>query len=116
MQCTHEGTVGYYCLVMPMSTEQSVIGGRETFGEPKKIGQVTVDIEGDSVHGTMTRMGVTFAEFTGRITGTLAVPEPETRTDFYFKALPAPDGKGLDSRSLPHLLHPGGDGAVGEGV
>jgi acetoacetate decarboxylase len=97
VQCVHEGTVGYYCLVMPMSTEQSVIGGRETFGEPKKIGQVAVDIEGDSVHGTMTRMGVTFAEFTGRVTEELAVPDPETRTDFYFKALPAPDGRGLDA-------------------
>ncbi len=95
--CTHEGTTGFYCLVMPMSTEQSVIGGRETFGEPKKIGQVSVDLEGESVHGAMTRMGVTFAEFTGRTTGDLEVPaSPETRTDFYFKALPAPDGKGLD--------------------
>jgi len=36
VQCTHDGTVGYYCLVMPMSTEQSVIGGRETFGEPRR--------------------------------------------------------------------------------
>jgi acetoacetate decarboxylase len=96
VQCTHEDTTGYYCLVMPMSTEQSVIGGRETFGEPKKIGQVDVDVDGDLVHGTMTRMGVTFAEFTGRVTGNLDVPEPETRTDFYFKALPAPDGRGLD--------------------
>ncbi len=97
VQCAHEGTVGYYCLVMPMSTEQSVIGGRETFGEPKKIGEVTVDLDGDDVRGSMTRMGVTFAEFTGHVTDTLAVPAPETRTDFYFKALPAPDGKGLDS-------------------
>jgi acetoacetate decarboxylase len=97
VQCTHEGTLGYYCLVMPMSTEQSVIGGRETFGEPKKIGQVEVEVVDDSVHGAMTRMGVTFAEFTGRITATLEVPPPETRTDFYFKALPAPDGKGLDA-------------------
>ena len=97
VQCMHEGTLGYYCLVMPMSTEQSVIGGRETYGEPKKIGQVTVDLDGDSVHGTMTRMGITFAEFTGRTTATLDVPGPETRTDFYFKALPAPDGKGLDT-------------------
>jgi len=96
VQCVHEGTVGYYCLVMPMSTEQSVIGGRETFGEPKKIGDVDVQVDGDAVHGTMTRMGVTFAEFTGRITDTLPTPGPETRTDFYFKALPAPDGRGLD--------------------
>jgi acetoacetate decarboxylase len=97
VQCTHEDTVGYYCLVMPMSTEQSVIGGRETFGEPKKIGQVTVEVDGDAIRGSMTRMGVTFAEFAGRITEALEVPAPETRTDFYFKALPAPDGKGLDS-------------------
>jgi acetoacetate decarboxylase len=97
VQCSHEGTLGYYCLVMPMSTEQSVIGGRETFGEPKKLGQVAVELEGDSVHGTMTRMGITFAEFTGHITETLDVPATETRMDFYFKALPAPDGKGLDA-------------------
>jgi acetoacetate decarboxylase len=96
VQCVHEGTIGYYCLVMPMSTEQSVIGGRETFGEPKKLGQVSVEVDGDSVRGTMTRMGVTFAEFNGRVARSLEVPPPETRTDFYFKALPAPDGKGLD--------------------
>jgi acetoacetate decarboxylase len=97
VQCVHEGTVGYYCLVMPMSTEQSVIGGRETFGEPKKIGQVAVTVGDDgAVHGTMERMGVVFAEFVGRTTGDLPVPGPETRTDFYFKGLPAPDGKGLD--------------------
>jgi acetoacetate decarboxylase len=97
VQCIHDDTVGFYCLVMPMSTEQSVIGGRETFGEPKKIGQVTVDIDGDAVRGSMTRMGVTFAEFAGDVTEALDVPAPETRTDFYFKALPAPDGKGLDT-------------------
>jgi acetoacetate decarboxylase len=79
-----------------MSTEQSVIGGRETYGEPKKIGQVVVETEGDSVRGAMTRMGVTFAEFNGRVTDDLEVPPPQVRTDFYFKALPAPDGKGLD--------------------
>ena len=97
VQCSHEGTLGYYCLVMPMSTEQSVIGGRETFGEPKKLGQVAVELNGDSVRGTMARMGVTFAEFAGHTTETLEVPAPQTRTDFYFKALPAPDGKGLDA-------------------
>ncbi len=97
VQCAHDGTVGYYCLVMPMSTEQSVIGGRETFGEPKKIGQVTVTLDGDGVRGTMHRMGVTFAELTGTVTDMLPVPPVQTRTDFYFKALPAPDGKGLDA-------------------
>src|SRR6266516_4619641 len=47
----HEGTDGDYALVMPMTTEQSVIGGRETFGEPKKLAAVTLTREGDSVTG-----------------------------------------------------------------
>ena len=51
VMCRHEGTVGDYALVMPMSTEQSVIGGRETFGEPKKIAEVTLDRDGDTVVG-----------------------------------------------------------------
>ncbi len=42
VRCKHEGTVGDYPLVMPMTTEQSVIGGRETFGEPKKLAEVTL--------------------------------------------------------------------------
>ncbi|MGA8726448.1 MAG: acetoacetate decarboxylase family protein [Acidimicrobiales bacterium] len=96
VQCVHDEETGYYCLVMPMSTEQSVIGGRETFGEPKKIGEVVVELDGDSVRGAMTRMGVTFAEFRGRVTRDLEPPSKQVRTDFYFKALPAPDGKGLD--------------------
>ena len=47
VQATHEGTIGNYPLVMPMTTEQSVIGGRETFGEPKKLAEVTLDRDGD---------------------------------------------------------------------
>ena len=95
VQCRHEDTLGYYCLVMVMTTEQPVISGRETFGEPKKIGQVDVKVDGDQVTATMGRMGVTWAEFNGTIGAEIDSP-PETRTDFYFKPLPSPDGIGLD--------------------
>jgi acetoacetate decarboxylase len=92
----HEGTDGFYALFMPMTTEQSVIGGRETFGEPKKLGEVVLQREGDQVRGSVTRLGTTMIEVTGRITAALDLPPEETRTDFYFKCLPAPDGKGFD--------------------
>src|SRR5262245_13544302 len=39
---------GEYALFMPMTTEQATVGGRETYGEPKKIGAVTIDIDGDN--------------------------------------------------------------------
>jgi acetoacetate decarboxylase len=97
IRARHEGTEGYYALLMPMTTEQSVIGGRETFGEPKKLGAVELDRHGDRVTGTFARMGVEIVNVSGRIGPELELPDTETRTDFYLKFLPSPDGKGFDS-------------------
>jgi acetoacetate decarboxylase len=97
VRARHEGTDGFYALLMPMTTEQSVIGGRETFGEPKKLGSVELSRQGDRVTGTFARMGVEIVRVEGRVGEMLEPPGPETRTDFYFKFLPAPDGKGFDT-------------------
>ncbi|MBX6389826.1 MAG: acetoacetate decarboxylase family protein [Frankia sp.] len=105
----HDGLVGDYALTMPMSTEQSVIGGRETFGEPKKIAEVRLDRPdgelgpGSQISGSFTRMGVTYVEFRGRIVEELAAPPDGVRTSFYLKFQPAPDGKGFDDD--PALVH-----------
>jgi acetoacetate decarboxylase len=103
VQARHEGAIGNYPLVMPMTTEQSVIGGRETFGEPKKLADVTLERNGDRVVGRVTRLGVTFIEVAGTVVQTLEAPEDRHRVDFYFKFLPAPDGKGFDSE--PALVY-----------
>lgn len=103
VQARHEGQIGNYPLVMPMTTEQSVIGGRETFGEPKKLAEVTLEREGDQVTGRVTRLGTTFIEVRGTVAETLAVPDDLHRVDFYFKFLPAPDGKGFDGE--PALVY-----------
>jgi len=61
-----------------------VIRGRETFGEPKKLAEVTLTRDGDHVKGLVTRLGTTIIELSGRITGPLN-PIEGSRTDFYFK-------------------------------
>jgi acetoacetate decarboxylase len=106
VQASHEGVVGNYPLVMPMTTEQSVIGGRETFGEPKKLAEVTLDRDGDGgnrVTGKITRLGVTFIEVTATVAEQLENPPESERIDFYLKFLPAPDGKGFDAE--PSLVY-----------
>src|SRR5688500_18132228 len=60
--CKHEGREGFYDLTMVMTTEQAVVGGRETFGEPKKLGDVQLTREGDRVQGSVTRRGITYLE------------------------------------------------------
>jgi acetoacetate decarboxylase len=96
----HRGVDGFYPLLMPMTTEQSVIGGRETFGEPKKLAQIALEIDGSSdgsrVHATVARLGATIIEITGTLGEVLPPPEVEERLDFYLKFLRAPDGNGLD--------------------
>lgn len=97
VQATHDGNVGNYPLVMPMTTEQAVIGGRETFGEPKKLADVTLKLDGDSVDAWFERMGVRFVELTGTRGAELEAPSQQERTDFYLKFLMDPSGKGFDT-------------------
>jgi acetoacetate decarboxylase len=100
---SHGGVDGWYPLVMPMTHERALTGGREVFGEPKKLGEVTVERDGDVVRARMARHGIAFVEVRGRVGEPLPLPEPSRKTDFYFKFLPAVDGSGFDAD--PVLVH-----------
>ena len=102
VRARHGRVDGEYALFMPMTTEQATIGGRETFGEPKKIGAVSIDVDGDSVRARFERMGFLLAEVTGTLGASVDIP-PRDKVDFYFKCSPSPDGKGFDTE--PALVH-----------
>ncbi|WP_077099077.1 acetoacetate decarboxylase family protein [Mycobacterium terramassiliense] len=93
---------GDYPLFMPQSTEQSVTGGRETFGEPKKLAHIEVRRDGESVGATIDRLGYRLIRVDGRITGPAELPPDQVNTEFYFKFLRAPDGSGITD---PHLVY-----------
>ncbi|MER5304730.1 acetoacetate decarboxylase family protein [Streptomyces lasiicapitis] len=99
----HGGVAGWYPLVMPMTHERALTGGREVFGEPKKLGEVTVERDGLVVRAAMARHGIAFVEVRGAVSGSLPLPEPAPKTDFYFKFLPGVDGSGFDAD--PVLVH-----------
>ena len=102
VRARHGDVEGEYALFMPMTTEQATTGGRETYGEPKKIGEVILDLDGDRVTARIARMGSSVAE----LTGTLGGEEPgyaRDKVDFYFKAFPDPSGAGLEGD--PALVH-----------
>jgi acetoacetate decarboxylase len=95
VRARHGDVEGEYALFMPMSTEQATIGGRETFGEPKKIAGLTLDVEGDSLTAGISRMGSQVVS----VSGTLGPERPGyeiDKLDFYFKFLPDPSGDGLE--------------------
>ncbi|MFF4184349.1 acetoacetate decarboxylase family protein [Streptomyces sp. NPDC001691] len=99
----HDGQEGWYPLVMPMTHERALIGGREVFGEPKKLGEVAVERDGLVVRASLARHQIAFVEVRGAVDGPLPLPGPTRKTDFYFKFLPAVDGEGFDAD--PVLVH-----------
>jgi acetoacetate decarboxylase len=96
VRARHGDVEGEYALFMPMTTEQATIGGRETFGEPKKIGDVSLAVDGDHLTAEMGRMGFTVATVEGALGAETDGYEID-KLDFYFKLSPSPDGDGLDS-------------------
>jgi acetoacetate decarboxylase len=85
---------------MPMTTEQAVIGGRETYGEPKKIAAIDFRAEGEAVSARVTRMGIPYLAADGRLGADLG-PREFVEHGFCVKALPACEkGAGLDGEPL----------------
>src|SRR5215471_17988481 len=102
VRARHGSVEGEYPLFMPMTTEQSTIGGRETYGEPKKIGNVSIVVEDAHVRARFERMGFVLAELQGLLGDAIEIA-PRDKVDFYFKCSPSPDGKGFDTE--PALVH-----------
>jgi acetoacetate decarboxylase len=100
VQARHGDRIGEYPILMPMTTEQSTIGGRETNGEPKKLAEVEVVREGARVEARIARMGATLCEIVGSVREVRENYEME-KTDFWFKLSPSPEAPGeLDQDPL----------------
>jgi acetoacetate decarboxylase len=82
----YEGRQGWYVLMMPMEGEWVVIGGRERFGEPKKLADVGFSNDGQAVRATVTRQGVTFIEVEARLADAIQ-PKKWMEHLFCYKAL-----------------------------
>ena len=103
----HNGDEGVYCLAMPVSNDMAMIGGRETFGYPKKIGNISFEKNGDDVKGWTERHGTRFLEASAKLTGkfndeTVQSSIMERLGDnivfcvYNFKYFPSPDLMGFD--------------------
>ena len=72
-----------------MEGEFVVIGGREKYGEPKKLAETEFTLHGDRVNAKVTRHGVTFLELDGTLGEPSDSPKQLTEYFYCYKALPA---------------------------
>jgi acetoacetate decarboxylase len=103
VKCRHDDLDGFYDLLMIMNREAAVVGGRETFGEPKKLGHASLRHDGREVSGVMGRQGVDLVEITGTVAEDLEPQPYNERYAFYFKFLLDPAGGRFDGD--PELVH-----------
>lgn len=108
VRVVYDGMLGSYPLTMPMSSEQAVLGGRERFGEPKKLAEIEFERasgssrssgssrDSGSVSASVERMGVRYLAAIGVLRERLG-PRDETEYAYCFKAFPScQEGKGFD--------------------
>ena len=99
VKVSYEAGDGYYVLAMPMEGDFVVIGGRETFGEPKKIAKVNFKVEKDLLDVSVNRHNIDFLSMKGRI-GQSKGPQKFTELLYCYKALPTIDRTGFESDPL----------------
>jgi acetoacetate decarboxylase len=99
----YDGEEGTWLVTMPMTTEQAVLAGRDTYGEPKKIAQIAFEKDGDEVSARVTRFGIPYLSARARLGESLG-PREFTEIGYTMKALPSCDpeakGKAFDADPL----------------
>lgn len=88
VRARYQENEGIYLVTMPMTAEAAVVGGRETFGEPKKIAQIDFEWEGERAAARVSRLGMTYLELRG-LRGESLGPRELTEHAFCFKAFPS---------------------------
>ncbi|MCB2293584.1 acetoacetate decarboxylase family protein [Clostridium algoriphilum] len=108
------GKLGTYCLSMPISDGMAMGLGREIYGFPKKMAEIELSRDGDSVYGSVSRHGINFFNINAKLNGKFNAEDGQKiLTDNYGKGLPifnfkyskSPDGNGFDLN--PRLIEQG---------
>src|SRR5687767_9449293 len=75
-EVTHFGRRAVYSPWMLVDDDVALIVGRELLGYPKKLGEFTWSIDGDSIDASCTRRGHTLVTMTGTLGAPIAKPPP----------------------------------------
>jgi len=103
------GELGTYCLSMPISDGMAMALGREIYGFPKKMAEIELKREGDTMNGSVSRNGIKFFSIKANINGKFNDKDGQKIIDdnygkglpiFNFKYSKSPDGNGFDLNPL----------------
>ena len=95
-RASYEGVDGIHLIAMAMTSEAAVVGGRERYGEPKKIAEIDFDRADGKVSASVRRFGMAYLEFEGVEKESLGNRSFDEHA-YCYKAFPATEaGQGFD--------------------
>ena len=105
LTCLYNGQPGTYALGYVMESDTSTLYGRGFLGEPKKVGDVYLDITGNKITGKTLRHGEVIMELEATIDAWNEVPEVDASAKvalsdpngFFHRYTMNPDGTGIDN-------------------
>ncbi len=106
VRASFDGVEGGYCLAMPVTGDMAMASGRERFGYPKKMANISFQRKGEEINGYAERHAVRFFEAHARLSGktnteeyqdiVLGETSDKGTVTYNFKHFPAPDRLGID--------------------
>ncbi len=97
VRARYEGVDGIYLITMPMTAEAAVVGGRETYGEPKKLADINFEGGKGEFSVKVARLGMPYVEMSGTIGESLG-PREFVEHAYCYKAFPSCEsGKYFDN-------------------
>lgn len=69
VRASYKGEEGYYCLSMPVTDDMAMAGGREGWGYPKKMANISFSRDGNTLTGFTERHGTKFIQVKAELTG-----------------------------------------------
>jgi len=101
--CRFGEIVGEYGLGMVLDTDHPVTYGRELWGEPKKLGEIFLERDGDRVCGRVGRKGYDLFTAETQVTEPTDPASFSSADLFHFKYSIKPDATGIEACRLVHI-------------
>ncbi len=105
ISCSYKGEPGFYGLGFILNNDHSTIYGRELWGEPKKLGDISYSREGGKVVATASRFGKELVRIEAEMLMEVEDHSSlEVMRNYHHKYTLAADGSGIDDPQLVEVM------------
>jgi flavocytochrome c len=103
MSCQYQGVPTACALGYVMDSDTSTLFGRNFLGEPKKVGDIYLDLTGNKLTAKVQRFGETICDMSATVDGFVELPSPDPNEPITY-------GENIDSYHFKYFLKPDGTG------